>query len=218
MTALNRLEVAAGISIIDKLAPKFVAMAVFLCIDASTMVTHRNNPHEELSGVFTKWFADKSPLPTTWQVLLEMLRDIELGELAQEIDDFFNINRTPTTLPSVHLVCCFIIQYNFEFFFGNPTYSYQSETRKKKEEIWQDSELFDKEHQTKPDCQAVAVQISPDCKEVAVQTHEEVTGTASETTGKAKYIVYNYYTVQVLPDTNIMFIYNYMDYLMWFID
>lgn len=109
MTALNRLEVAAGISIIDKLAPKFVAMAVFLCIDASTMVTHRNNPHEELSGVFTKWFADKSPLPTTWQVLLEMLRDIELGELAQEIDDFFNINRTPTTLPSVHLVCCFII-------------------------------------------------------------------------------------------------------------
>ena len=27
MTALNRLEVAAGISIIDKLAPKFVAMA-----------------------------------------------------------------------------------------------------------------------------------------------------------------------------------------------
>jgi len=109
MTALNRLEVAAGISIIDKLAPKFVAMAAFLCIDASTMVTHRNNPHEELSGVFTKWFADKSPLPTTWQVLLEMLRDIELGELAQEIDDFFNINRTPTTLPSVHLVCCFII-------------------------------------------------------------------------------------------------------------
>lgn len=109
MTALNRLEVAAGISIIDKLAPKFVAMTAFLCIDASTMVTHRNNPHEELSGVFTKWFAGKSPLPTTWQVLLEILRDIELGELAQEIDDFFNINRTPTTLPSVYLVCCFII-------------------------------------------------------------------------------------------------------------
>ena len=117
-----------------------------------------------------------------------------------------------------------------------------SETRKKKE-IWQDSELFDKEHQTKPDCQAVAVQISPDYKEVAVQTHGEVTGTASETTGKAKYIMYNYCTVasfpgpaqlsvvlqateswvgpgnkanctvQVLPDTNIMFIYiyNYMD-------
>lgn len=61
----------------------------------------------------------------------------------------------------------------------------------------------------------MAVQISPDCKEVAVQTHGEVTGTASETTGKAKYIVYNYYTVQMLPDTNNMFIYiyiyNYMD-------
>ena len=74
MTAFNRLEVAAGISIIDQLAPKFIAMAAFLCLDASTMVTHSettNNPHEGLSDVLTKWFAGKSPLPTTWQVLLE---------------------------------------------------------------------------------------------------------------------------------------------------
>ena len=76
MTALNRLEVAAGISILDQLAPKFIAMAAFLCLDVSTMVTHTettNNPHEGLSGVLTKWFGRKSPLPTTWQVLLKIL-------------------------------------------------------------------------------------------------------------------------------------------------
>ena len=112
MTALNRLEVAAGIFIIDQLAPKFIAVATLLCLDASTIVTHSkttNNPREGLSGVLTKWFAGKSPLPTTWQVLLEILRDIELGELAQEIEDFFNINRTPTTPPSLYLVCYFIV-------------------------------------------------------------------------------------------------------------
>ena len=112
MTAFNRLEVAAGISIFDQLAPKFIAMAAFLCLDASTMVTHSettNNPHEGLSDVLTKWFAGKSPLPTTLQVLLEILRDIKLGELAQEIEDFFNINRTPTTPPSLYLVCYFIV-------------------------------------------------------------------------------------------------------------
>ena len=112
MTVFNHLEVAAGISIIDQLAPKFIAMAAFLCLDVSTMVTHSettNNPHEGLSDVLTKWFAGKSPLPTTWQVLLEILRDIKLGELAQEIEDFFNINRTPTTPPSLYLVRYFIV-------------------------------------------------------------------------------------------------------------
>ena len=51
----------------------------------------------------------ESSIPTTWQVLLEILRDIELGELAQKIEDFFNINRTPTTPPSLYLVRYFIV-------------------------------------------------------------------------------------------------------------
>jgi len=97
--ALDRLELAAGISIHNRLASKFLAIASALCLDDPTLGS--------LSDVFDRWLSGKSSLPPTWQVLLVILRDIKLEELAQEIDDFFNVNRT--SLPATYIVSCIIV-------------------------------------------------------------------------------------------------------------
>ena len=110
MSALDRLELAAGISIYNQLAPKFLTIASALCLDDSALSTlskSGNNPHKGLCDVLDRWLSGKSPLPPTWQVLLAILRDIKLEELAQEIDDFFNVNST--SLPAAYRVSCIMV-------------------------------------------------------------------------------------------------------------
>ena len=91
MSALDRLEVA-GISIFNTLAPKFLSMALGLHFPVSIFDNLRkeNNPVEGSRAMMKAWLFGKSPLPPTWQVLLEKLQLIDMGELVQEMEHFFN--------------------------------------------------------------------------------------------------------------------------------
>ena len=103
MSALNRLEVA-GISIFNKLAPRFLSLASTLHfpVSISDNLTRENNPVEGSRAMMKAWLSGKSPLLPTWQVLLEQLQFIDMGELAQEIEQFFNTE--PVISPSASLV------------------------------------------------------------------------------------------------------------------
>ena len=88
MSALDRLEKVAGISIFNKLAPSFLELALALDFDESTVDSLRQekNPVEGSKAMFKAWFSGKSSLPPTWKVLLEKLQATHMEELAQEID------------------------------------------------------------------------------------------------------------------------------------
>ena len=96
MSALDRLEKVASISIFNKLAPKFLEMASTLHFDESTLDGLRieNNPVEGSKDMMKAWLSGKSSLPSTWQVLLEKIQAVE-RELAQEMKRFFK--ETPAT-------------------------------------------------------------------------------------------------------------------------
>ena len=91
MSALDRLEKVAGISIFNKLAPSFLELASALDFNESTVGSLRqeNNPVEGSKAMFKAWFSGKSSLPPTWKVLLEKLQATHMEELAQEIDRVF---------------------------------------------------------------------------------------------------------------------------------
>ena len=110
MSALDRLEKVAGISIFNKLAPKFLEMASTLDIDEHTLgnLKIENNPVERSKGMMKAWLSGKSSLPSTWQVLLEKLQAVD-RELTQEIKHF--LKGTPVTslsLPLVSLCMCWV--------------------------------------------------------------------------------------------------------------
>ena len=113
MSALDRLEEVAGIPIFNKLAPKFPIMVLVLDFHESLSDSLRmeNNPVEGLKAMFKAWLLEKSSLPPTWQVLLTIFRNIQMGDLAEEIWHFFK--RTPAILPSPSVVrwgaCIFIV-------------------------------------------------------------------------------------------------------------
>lgn len=106
MSTLDRLEKTASISIFKKLVPKFLSMASALCFDEPTLDGLRveNNPVEGVKEMMKAWLLGENfqPPMSTWQVLLEKLQAIDMGELAQEIEHFFNT--TPVTSPSTSLV------------------------------------------------------------------------------------------------------------------
>ena len=103
MSALDRLEKVAGISIFNKLAPKFLEMASTLDFNESALNSFRqeNNPVEGSKDMMKAWLSGKSSLPSTWQVLLEKLQAVE-RELTQEIKHFLKV--TPVTSLSLSLV------------------------------------------------------------------------------------------------------------------
>ena len=114
MSALDRLEKVAGISIFNKLAPNFLELASALDFDESTVDSLKieNNPVERSKGMMKAWVSGKSSLPSTWQVLLEKLQAVE-RELAQEMKHFFKV--TPVTslsLPLVSLCMCFTLVHS----------------------------------------------------------------------------------------------------------
>lgn len=106
MSALERLEEIAGISISKQLAPKLLRMAEALDLDFPTVseLKTENNPIEGSKAMFEAWLAGKSASLPTWKMLLEKLRTIQMKELAQKIEDFFS--RTPINSPSASLVSC----------------------------------------------------------------------------------------------------------------
>ena len=104
ISALDRLENGAGITIFNKLAPKLLEMATALHFDESILDTlsQENNPVERTKDMMKAWLSGESSLPSTWQVLLETLQAIDMKEVPQEIEHFFN--RTSVTSPSASLV------------------------------------------------------------------------------------------------------------------
>ena len=104
MSALDCLEAVAGISIYNQLAPKYLTMAATLHLDHSTLNNLRaeNNPVEGTKTMFEAWLSGESSVPPTWKMLLEKLDNIQMGELAQEIIQFFN--KTSVTTPSASQV------------------------------------------------------------------------------------------------------------------
>ena len=109
MSSLDRLEKVAGIFIFNKLAPRFLNMASALHFDESILDSLRkeNDPVEGSKAMVKFWLSGKSFLPPTWQVLLENLQSFGMGELAQEIEHFFN--RTSVTSPSASQVSCIAV-------------------------------------------------------------------------------------------------------------
>ena len=107
MSALDRLENVAGIPVFNKLAPKFLKMASALhfhelCLDS---LRTENNPVEGSKMMVKAWLSGESYLPPTWRKLL-MFHSIEIGEIAQKIEEFFNI--PPATSQSASLVGVFL--------------------------------------------------------------------------------------------------------------
>lgn len=105
MSALDRLEKVANIPIFNKLAPKFLKMASGLHFHESCLDSLRteNNPVEGSKMMMKAWLSGESSLPPTWQKLLEMFQSIGIGEIAQKIEEFFNI--PPAISQSASLVC-----------------------------------------------------------------------------------------------------------------
>ena len=110
MSALERLKEVAGISISKLLAPKFLRMAEALNLDFSTVSELRkeNNPIDGSKAMFEAWLAGKGASLPTWKMLLEKLHTIQMGELAQKIEDFFS--KPPIASPSASLVSCAALQ------------------------------------------------------------------------------------------------------------
>ena len=111
MSALDRLEAVAGISIYNQLAPKYLTMAAALHLDHSTLNNLRaeKNPAKTM---FKAWLSGKCSMPPTWKMLLKKLDNIQMGELGQEITSFFD--KTLVTSPSASLVSilCTLTSYN----------------------------------------------------------------------------------------------------------
>jgi len=104
MSAIDRLEAMAGISVYTQLAPKYLTMATTLHLNHSTFnyLKSENNPVERSKSLFKAWLSGKSSVAPTWKRLLEKLDNIQMGELAQEITQYFN--KTLVTSPSASQV------------------------------------------------------------------------------------------------------------------
>ena len=104
MSALDRLEKVAEISIFEKLAPNCIPMASALDFHESFVeqLRNENNPVEGSKLMLEAWISGASFLLTTWQLLLEKIEACEMGALAQEINHYFSNT-------SASLVSCIFI-------------------------------------------------------------------------------------------------------------
>ena len=104
VSALERLNTLAGISLWNQLGSSFLRMAAALHLDPCTIndLKTENNPVERSKAMFKAWLAGKSALPPTWNMLLEKLHVIQMGELAKKIEHFFSM--THLALPLASLV------------------------------------------------------------------------------------------------------------------
>ena len=175
MSALDRLEKVAGIIIFKKLAPKFLEIATALHFHESTVdsLTLESNPVKGLKAVFEAWLSGYSPLPPTWESLIEIFHTVQMEQLAQNIQHFFNRTVVPSSSASqVGRVCLSLVSYNCD---AQPISLASQISESKKEEL--ELHLFAIENKNKPDCRDMAFQNSPDHQEVAVQKspdHQDV--------------------------------------------
>ena len=117
MSALDRLEKVAGIIIFNKLAPKFLEIGSALHFHESTVdsLTVESNPAEGLKAMFEAWLSGYSPLPPTWLSLMEIFHTVQMEQLAQNIQHFFNRSVVPSSSASFvgqACVCLSLVFYN----------------------------------------------------------------------------------------------------------
>ena len=103
MSSLDRLEKVVGIDIFSEIDEELLEMALALDLGKSTRDTlsKKIGMEEGSKAMMEAWLSGESPLSPTWQVLLETLQAIEKGELAQEIENFFNRIPITSSLPSL---------------------------------------------------------------------------------------------------------------------
>ena len=88
---IERLEACTGISIFREVAPKYqrlIGCILLHTISAGTAI-HTHNPVQRSKLIFEEWLAGKCYLhrSATWRMLFGLLRDMELGWLAQQMED-----------------------------------------------------------------------------------------------------------------------------------
>ena len=101
MSALDCLEKVAGISIINELAKRFLDNKLTSELPFNGEIL-KNNPVEGSKVMLKIWLSSKEYPPPTWQELLKIFRGNQMGEVAQEIERYFN--KVSATSLSVSLV------------------------------------------------------------------------------------------------------------------
>ena len=95
ISVLEWLEACTGINIFREVAPKYQWLigSILLHMNAAKKAVRIHNPVERCKFIFEKWLAGKSHLhrSATWQALFGLLRDKELGRLAQQIEDWLRM-------------------------------------------------------------------------------------------------------------------------------
>ena len=104
MSALDCLEIVAGVSIINKLAKKFLdnKLRSELPFKEEILGTFKNNPVKGSKVMLETWLSTLGYPPPTWQELLKLFRSNKMRKVAQEIECYFN--KVSATSPSVSLV------------------------------------------------------------------------------------------------------------------
>ena len=84
MNSLSRLEGGAGIKIVTSLAEIPAQLAAVLGVRLMA------GEEQEVEIVIGKWESGQSQHPITWRSLLDILKELDLKDLSQEIEDYMH--------------------------------------------------------------------------------------------------------------------------------
>ena len=84
MNSLSRLEEGAGIKIVTSLADIPAQLAAVLGVRLMA------GEEQQVEIVIRKWESGQSQLPISWRSLLDILKELDLEDLSQEIEDFMH--------------------------------------------------------------------------------------------------------------------------------
>ena len=91
MSALTRLEALTGIDILKELTSNHLHITLANKIQLKLHTNSLNSCTE----IFEEWLAGQSTLPPTWENLLQVLREINMKDLARQIEQFFQSTTGP---------------------------------------------------------------------------------------------------------------------------
>ena len=83
MNSLCRLEEGAGIKIVTTLAEIAAQLAAVLGVEL-------RRGEEQVEMVIGKWESGQSKHPITWRSLLDILKELDLEDLSQEIENYMH--------------------------------------------------------------------------------------------------------------------------------
>ena len=92
MSALACLKALTSIDILSELQSNCldIMVATSLQLNKERLLrTYGHDPKDCYKAIFEEWLAGQSPLAPTWENLLQVLRDIDMEDLAKRIEQFF---------------------------------------------------------------------------------------------------------------------------------